>query len=194
MPKSLERFEEMRIKGKQNLMEAALKLFSANGYHSTSTRAIAKEAGVALGLMYNYFGSKEELLVNIIDEYFKEMILSIFQEVSDNQETWDVRKIVDAIINVIREKREAWRLLISIMFQPDIANKCIIQIEGFLLHKQELFEQYFQRKGVDRPTESAKVLAAILHGAFLHYAASGNFDELLLLRETVIENIIEHGV
>jgi AcrR family transcriptional regulator len=52
-------------KGEQTrraIAEAALRLFREQGYEATTMRAIAKEAGVATGNAYYYFGSKEELI------------------------------------------------------------------------------------------------------------------------------------
>ena len=54
-----------KAKGEQTraaIVEAALRLFRENGYEATTMRAIAKEAGVATGNAYYYFGSKEELI------------------------------------------------------------------------------------------------------------------------------------
>ena len=47
---------------RQAIAEAALRLFREHGYEATTMRAIAKEAGVATGNAYYYFGSKEELI------------------------------------------------------------------------------------------------------------------------------------
>jgi AcrR family transcriptional regulator len=43
------------------ITQAALELFIAQGYHGTSMRQIAKEAGIALGGIYNHFPSKEAI-------------------------------------------------------------------------------------------------------------------------------------
>lgn len=54
-----------RAKGEQTraaIVAAALRLFRENGYEATTMRAIAREAGVATGNAYYYFGSKEELI------------------------------------------------------------------------------------------------------------------------------------
>lgn len=58
------RLEEKRGETKALLVETALRLFSRNGYDATAIRDIA-EAGVSLGLLYNYFESKEALLREI---------------------------------------------------------------------------------------------------------------------------------
>jgi len=47
---------------KERILDAALKLFVENGIDATSTAKIAKEAGVASGLIFHHFGSKENLI------------------------------------------------------------------------------------------------------------------------------------
>ena len=48
---------------KQQILDAALKLFVAYGFHGTPTSLIAKEAGVANGTLFHYFTTKDELVV-----------------------------------------------------------------------------------------------------------------------------------
>ncbi len=50
------------------LLDAAKRLFVGKGYHGTSMRAIADEAGLALGGIYNHFGNKEDIFVAILAE------------------------------------------------------------------------------------------------------------------------------
>jgi AcrR family transcriptional regulator len=47
---------------RQRLVRAALELFTAEGYHVTTTPQIAKKAGVAEGTIYRHFRSKQHLL------------------------------------------------------------------------------------------------------------------------------------
>lgn len=44
------------------IVRAAVKLFSENGYYTTTIQEIAKEAGVSTGLIYQYFGDKDDIL------------------------------------------------------------------------------------------------------------------------------------
>ena len=48
------------------ITEAAYHLFIKNGYHGTSMRLIAREAGIALGGIYNHFSSKEDIFVSVL--------------------------------------------------------------------------------------------------------------------------------
>ena len=54
---------------KQEIFDAALKLFGEKGYEKTTITDIAKEIGVAQGLCYRYFPSKEVLFDSAIDQY-----------------------------------------------------------------------------------------------------------------------------
>jgi AcrR family transcriptional regulator len=48
------------------ITQAAYQLFLERGYHGTSMRKIAQEAGIALGGIYNHFASKEEIFTTVI--------------------------------------------------------------------------------------------------------------------------------
>ena len=50
----------------QAIIEAAYRLFVDQGYHATSMRQIAQEAGVALGGIYNHFSGKEDIYDQVI--------------------------------------------------------------------------------------------------------------------------------
>ena len=53
---------ELVEKRRGQLIEAALDLFGRQGYHSTTIREIAERAGVSIGLIYQYFEDKEDIL------------------------------------------------------------------------------------------------------------------------------------
>jgi TetR/AcrR family fatty acid metabolism transcriptional regulator len=50
------------------ILNAAIKVFAAKGYHSCRTLDISKEAGVAYGSLYQYFKSKDDILLSIFWE------------------------------------------------------------------------------------------------------------------------------
>ena len=54
---------------KQEILETAMRLFQENGYEKTSISDIAKAIGVAQGLCYRYFPSKEVLFDEVVDQY-----------------------------------------------------------------------------------------------------------------------------
>lgn len=58
---------------KQNIIDAAYTLFIGNGYNSTSIQDILDEAGISKGTFYNYFTSKSECLIAIMESIGNEI-------------------------------------------------------------------------------------------------------------------------
>ena len=52
---------------REEILETALGLFAAQGFDATSTKQIAKEAGIAEGLIFHYFPTKASLLTAILE-------------------------------------------------------------------------------------------------------------------------------
>jgi len=55
------------------IVDAAVELFIANGYHKTTTREIAKRSGISIGLLYEYINSKEDILYLVCDAIHTEV-------------------------------------------------------------------------------------------------------------------------
>jgi TetR/AcrR family transcriptional regulator, fatty acid metabolism regulator protein len=59
---------EQTIDRRRELLDAAVRVFARKGFHGSRVGDIAEEAGVAHGLLYHYFRSKEEVLETIFRE------------------------------------------------------------------------------------------------------------------------------
>jgi AcrR family transcriptional regulator len=89
------RRERRAAQRKMQIINAAAHLFAEKGFHRTTTRDIAKEADVSEGTLYNYFKSKDDLLLDIMD------MLD------------DVPSETDRFDQVVSE--DAWEFLITMM-------------------------------------------------------------------------------
>lgn len=58
---------------KELILGTAVRLFVENGFHGTATAKIAQVAGVANGTLFNYFKTKEELIIVLYHSILKEM-------------------------------------------------------------------------------------------------------------------------
>ncbi|MCB0930959.1 MAG: TetR/AcrR family transcriptional regulator [Mycobacterium sp.] len=115
----------------QQMLDAAVKMFSANGYHETSMDAIAAQAQISKPMLYLYYGSKEELfgaclgreLGRFIDsvrsdidlklsprELLRRTIVSVLQYIDANRASWIVlytqATSSQAFAHTVREGRE----------------------------------------------------------------------------------------
>jgi TetR/AcrR family fatty acid metabolism transcriptional regulator len=59
------------------ILDAAVRVFARQGFHTCRVSDIADEAGVAYGLVYHYFGSKDEVLDTLFLERWELMLAAI---------------------------------------------------------------------------------------------------------------------
>ncbi len=75
----MERVEDKRTA----ILEAMLRLIAENGFHGTAMSKVAKVAGVSAGIIYHYFSSKDDLIIELYKELkrkFADSILEHFDE------------------------------------------------------------------------------------------------------------------
>jgi len=93
------------------IVDAAIKLFSENGYGSTAVRDIAEAARVRVSTLYHYFRSKEMIYAEAqerVERALRDIIVSCLDQ---NLEVKDlVRLLVERIVDFLREHRDESRL------------------------------------------------------------------------------------
>jgi len=96
---------------RSQITAVAVELFSERGFHGATIRDVAERAGVSVGLIYQYFGDKEDLLylaiLQILDSYMRE-IPAALEGRSDPLQRLDAA--VRAYARVLATHRDAARL------------------------------------------------------------------------------------
>ncbi|MFD2516046.1 TetR/AcrR family transcriptional regulator [Pontibacter locisalis] len=158
------------------LVDTALKLFSQNGYEATSIRMIAKEAEVSLGLMYNYFKSKEELLLEIFRRGSEDIHMS-FEEGLANSEAnvSEVAQHINQTVRLLKEKKLFWKLLHGIRMQTTVVHALKTQIEEQAKLIETKIKQNLSTAGFPHPELEAKLLFASIDGMASHYLLLDNY-------------------
>jgi AcrR family transcriptional regulator len=82
----------------RRILRAAITVFARKGYHSSKVGEIATEAGVAYGLVYHYFGSKEQLLETIFRRTWANMLEQV-EEVERSEAP--LREQIRAIARIV---------------------------------------------------------------------------------------------
>jgi TetR/AcrR family transcriptional regulator, fatty acid metabolism regulator protein len=70
---------------RRQILDAAIRVFANRGFHACRVSDVADEAGVAYGLVYHYFGSKEEILNTLFSERWQ-IMLDAIDEIDRQQE------------------------------------------------------------------------------------------------------------
>lgn len=101
------------VEKRRTILDAAVRAFAARGYHACRVGDIAEEAGVAYGLVYHYFPSKEAVLEAIFRETWGALLEAIReQEESDDPAEVKVRKVAAIVLRSWRDDPDLVRVLV----------------------------------------------------------------------------------
>lgn len=195
---------ERRAANRAQIVAAARRCFSREGFHQTSMPDIAAEAGVSVGAPYRYFASKEEIIVEIAGDAFRVMFDPV-ERLVDMEGEVTVADLVAAAIEPV-----SGDVAVDAAGQAipvDELLRCAVQAWGELLRHQGLRQQAQagfegvrqriadalrngQRAGsvpaeLD-PDRGARVVMALLHGFVLQHTAFALEDTAAFIRDVRI--------
>jgi AcrR family transcriptional regulator len=146
------------------ILDAAIRVFAEHGYHGARVGDIAEDAGVAHGLLYHYFASKDDVLRTIFVENWGELI-GRFRAVEDSEEP--AREKLAGIAKILLR---TWRndpALVTVMVR-EVARSQLIQGqveevgEAFAIVQRVIEEG--QRSGEFRQDIEARLASWVVYG------------------------------
>jgi len=91
------------------MLDAAVDMFSVNGYHETSMDAIAAKAQISKPMLYLYYGSKEELFGACLNRELTRFIDAVSADIDAQQNPKDVlRNAILSFMHYIDANRASW--------------------------------------------------------------------------------------
>lgn len=189
-PKTAEQFEAIRETRKRQIMDAALSLFAEKGYTNTSISNIAKQAEISKGLIYNYFISKEDLLVQLFDNGMKEM-LELFDLNHDGVLTRDeFEYFIHEVFDLMKRKVPFYKLYFSVMMQPSVISLIEKRMLEIFTPFLSMLTEYYKQKGIKNPEAEALMIGAMLDGIGFHYVMSPDIYPLEEVKKRIIKQFI----
>lgn len=168
-PRTAERNQALREESRAKIIAAALRLFGANGYERTTVRQIAREAGVAQGLLYSHFASKEELLLAIFQQSVQDVYASFALAEAGDPGRSPVARIIEAAFAVLRNNQEFWRLSYGVRMQYPVLATLGSDLPDWTATIRTTLERALREAGVASPTIEAAILFATIDGVAQHY-------------------------
>jgi TetR/AcrR family fatty acid metabolism transcriptional regulator len=161
------------------ILDAAIRVFARKGFHHCRVSDVADEAGVAYGLVYHYFDSKEEILNRLFTERWQLMLDAIVEI--------DARRDVPA-----RDKlyEVASFIIDSYRYEPELMKVIIVEVTRAAntfgrLHLPKIREAYqligaivddARREGSFKSDISGQFAAMCFYGAIEQLLSAWIFD------------------
>ena len=154
------------------ILDAAVRVFARQGFHACRVSDIADEAGVAYGLVYHYFASKDEVLNTLFLERWNVM-LELIREV--DQQPLAVRDKLGAIASFIVE---------SYHHDPDLMKVIIVEVTRAAnsfgdTHIDTIREAYDLIGGMIAKAQDEGVFKPEIESRFAAMAFYGTIEQLL---------------
>ncbi len=167
-PRSPEQFAEIREERKSQILEAALHVFAQDGYHVASISSVAKRAGISKGLIYNYFKSKEEILISLVVDVFDDVMAQLDLNLNQPLTKDGFIQVIEKSVDEVVKNPQRWKLYTSLSFQPEVTpilmEQMMPKIQPFMI----AISNYFISKGHEDPTTMMRYYSAVLDGVSMH--------------------------
>jgi AcrR family transcriptional regulator len=149
---------------RRQILDAAVRVFAHKGFHTSRVGDIAEEAGVAHGLLYHYFSSKDEVLDTIFRETWSDLLAEIHEiESSDESAREQLQRAAARLLGGWRMHPDVTRVLVR-----EIARSAEVQQRiGELVKPIESIQRIIargQQTGEFRDDFDARLAGIIFYG------------------------------
>ena len=175
---------------RDQIVKVSLQLFSKNGYDSTTIRMIAREAGISLGLLYNYFNGKTEVLRVIYDKSVTDMMRSFMIPAGFDRPDDKFRYMVDQIFKAVHKNLLFYKLFYSIRTQPSVQKLLADQFADLNNYILNNLEAILVELGVENHKTEAQVLHALIDGVSNQYVLNHRSYPLDEVQKTVLSRYL----
>jgi TetR/AcrR family transcriptional regulator, fatty acid metabolism regulator protein len=163
---------------RRQLLDAAVRVFARKGYHASRVGDIAEEAGVAHGLLYHYFDSKEQVLEAVFHENWSVLLARIASvEETDEPASDQLRHIAAIVLRTWLHLPDVVRVVIREFGRsPELADRI-----GELAQPIEVIERVIQRgieRGEFRRDIDPRVAATVVYGSIDELLTAWVLDRL----------------
>jgi TetR/AcrR family transcriptional regulator, fatty acid metabolism regulator protein len=150
---------------RERILAAAVRVFARQGFESTRMADVAREAGVAYGLVYHYFGSKDAVLQAVFREAWGRLLAAVaLAEQTGKTAPEQLELVVRIVLRVWRDEPDLVRLLVrEVTRSPHISDE--LDEIGRAFTSLERIVRRGQDEGSFRPEVDARLAAWMLYGA-----------------------------
>ena len=177
------------------ILDAALAVFSARGYHSSSIDDIAREAGISKALIYEHFDSKQGLYGDLLERNANELFERLASSIAGVEVEAGAARLatgLDAFFSFVEERRDAWRILFRDVSDPETSAALERIVEQVTSVVAALIAQDPGARSRDKheSEQGIRVLAQMLVGA-VQSVANSWAEHPEVAREQAVEMVMD---
>lgn len=149
---------------RRQILDAAVRVFARSGYHGSRVGDIAEEAGVAHGLLYHYFSSKEAVLQTIFRENWGQLIERFRAvEAADEPAPEKLEGIAKILLRTWRNDPDLVTVMVREVARSQQLQGQVEEVREAFVIVQRVIEEG-QATGAFRPDLDARLASWVVYG------------------------------
>ncbi len=195
MPKGIPLTEEDQNRRRHEVFDVSMALFLNKGFHETSMQEIAAAAGMGKSTLYDYFESKDEILISFVEDAIYDLAEQVRQIVKqDGPATGKLRQVLRVHLEYLLANKEFFNKLSFEVQRLDLNSQRRIQVQRHAYQDLicKLIEEAIQA-GEFRPVNpllATRTLLVLLTPAVYTSRPTGTPEQMM---DEVLD-IFYHGV
>jgi AcrR family transcriptional regulator len=135
---------------RKQIIEGAIKIFIAKGFHRATVREIAQEAGLTMGSLYNYIRSKEDIVYMVYDyvtKILRDEMFKAVEAIKDPEER--LKKALLQNLNAVYQYQDIVMFLYkeSSSLDKESLHTVLARETEYIEMFEDLMREYFKAKG-----------------------------------------------
>jgi AcrR family transcriptional regulator len=148
------------------ILQASLQLFARQGYDGTTTRDLAKLAGVAEGTLFRHFANKKAILIEVATTGWVDILTDLLTELSEMGSYKAVSQVMRRRMLNMRKNGDLLRVcFIEAQYHPELKETIQAEVISKMTDVAEAFFATAMEKGIYRQM-NPKIVAKVFLGIF----------------------------
>lgn len=148
------------------ILQAALRLFAKRGYDGTTTKDLAKSAGVAEGTLFRHFSNKKAILIEVATAGWVDILTDLLTELSEMGSYKAVSQVMRRRMLKMSHNSDLMRVcFVEAQYHPELQESIQTEVISKMTDVAEAFFETAMSKGIYRQM-NPKIVAKVFLGIF----------------------------
>jgi len=175
---------------RNHILEVTRKLFAQPGFRGVTLDQIAEETGTAKSSILWHFGTKEHLLLEVLDGIMRDLETSYRHSYPDDLPlTKKMRLLIEDYVRLMEQCPELGTVFFGMLFDAELINTIRDRAKEMYREYRELIMHHLTDSGVPVTEHLAAAVAALLDGVFIQWYLDPQGIDMRKVFESVVSGL-----
>lgn len=175
---------------RNHILEVTRKLFAQPGFRGVTLDQIAEETGTAKSSILWHFGTKEHLLLEVLDGIMRDLETSYRQSYPDNLPlAKKIRLFIKDYVRLMERYPESGTVFFGMLFDAELINTIRDRVKEMYREYREMILHHLADSGIPATEHLAAAVAALFDGVFIQWYLDPKAVDMQKALESVVRGL-----